>query len=83
MEKSFPFEKFNYKGVDYINMKSDIFYSFFLEIIKYAKIDESIIKEIIKRYEYAKSIKKNRIKLKKEKQALILMYDMIVENFIK
>lgn len=82
MEKTFPIEKVTYNGVEYVNMRSDIFYLFFKEINQYTKNNKSRIEEICKQYECSKNIKRKRIRFKKEKQALLSMYYFMVENLI-
>lgn len=83
MEKSFPIKEVTYKGEKYVEMKSEVFHSFFLELMKYQPIDESIIDAINNKYKKAKAIKRKRIKLKKEKEVLSLMYDIMIKTCIK
>jgi hypothetical protein len=64
-------------------MKSDVFYSFFLSMTKYVKNKKSTVNNICKQYEYATHIKRKRIKLKKEKEVLLSMYEFLFDNFIK
>jgi hypothetical protein len=79
----FPVEKSIHNGKEYLNMKSDVFHSFFLELMKYTDTEGSLIKEINKRYEKAKRIKRKRIGLKKEKEVLTVMYNIMFDKFIK
>ena len=83
MEKSFSFEQTVVNGKEYIHMKSDVFHSFFLELVKYSDVDDLIVNEVNKRYNHAKKIKKKRIRLKKEKEILVVMYNILIDKFIK
>jgi hypothetical protein len=83
MEKSFPIEEVVYNGEKYINMKSDVFYLFFLEVVKYKNISESLLNEINKRYKQAKMTKRKRIRFKKEKEVLTVMYNILFEDLLK
>jgi hypothetical protein len=78
MDKSFPVENVIFQGKKYISMKSKVFHAFFLEMMKYMNVSEYLINEINKRYDYAKRIKKKRIRLKKEKEALTVIYNLMI-----
>jgi hypothetical protein len=78
MDKSFPVENVIFQGKKYISMKSEVFHAFFLEMMKYMNVSEYLINEINKRYDYAKRIKKKRIRLKKEKEALTVIYNLMI-----
>lgn len=71
---TFPIEREEINGEEFIIMDSDIFYNFFMEMSKYIKTDKERVKFISNRYLKAKKIKRKRIRVKKEKQALNLMY---------
>ena len=83
MTSTFPIEQTTVDGIKYINMKSDVFHALFLEMMGYSELDRDIVNRVDQRFNKAKKIRKKRIKLKKEKQALIIMYNIIDSEFIK
>lgn len=78
MEKSFPVDVIEGKG--YVVMKSEVFIEFFNEIFKYKNIDSLLLDEINKRYCNSQKIKRKRVRLKKEKDVLIVMYNILLNE---
>lgn len=61
-------------------MDFDVFASFFIEVVKYKNIPREIVNPILKEYNKTRSYKKKRIRLKKEKQVLLKMYNILFNN---
>lgn len=77
MKTEFPIIEETIDGEDYILMQLEVFHAFFNEMLKYRDVDKSVVDEINKRYEKATRIKKKRIRLKKEKQVSLVMFDIL------
>jgi len=79
----FPIKIVTINGKEYIQMQDDIFYEFFLIMSEKLGVAPKLIKEISQMYQKAKKHKKKRIRLKKEKQALIIMLAILHEYLEK
>jgi hypothetical protein len=81
MKETFPFiETLTIKDREYIHMKSEVFYSMFISLTNHMDIDDQIVNLIKKEYEKARKIKKQRIRFKKEKPLLKIMYSLLALN---
>lgn len=76
----FPYKKLIINGKEYIYMDSKIFHSFFLVVSDIWGIDRDIINYVNKKYLKARKHKKKRIRLKKEKLALIEMVTILLKH---
>lgn len=83
-EMTFPIEKDTTNGEEYINMYSDHFRLIFLTMMKsHSDVSDDVINKTDKTYVKARRIKRKRIRLKKEKQALLKMWGLMDNVFIK
>lgn len=80
--KSFPYESTVVNGKEYIHIKKEDFHLFFIEMMKYAN-DEEMAQKAITMYEQSKNYKKKRLRIKKEKQALLFMWNILSYYFVK
>lgn len=71
----------NYKGKEYVVMDFDVFYNFFNGFMELRKDKDDTIDKVVegvnKQYNYAKSIKRKRIRLKKQKEVMLAMYNIL------
>ena len=82
MTVSLPMQKQTIKGKEYLLFKSEVFYALFQHVASNSNVDEKLVKYLNVQYRKAIRIKKKRIKLKKEKQILLLMGDLL-EDIVK
>lgn len=78
MQYEFPVKKISHNGKEYIWMESEVFYQFFVNISECMNIDRVIVGLINKKYNKSKRYKKKRMRLKKEKEVLQEMIEVLM-----
>lgn len=78
---TYKFEKQVLDGKEYMLMNKDLFSDFFGELMSYKKDADQELAEYVKlQFEEAKMIRRKRIRLKREKIALTVMYNMMMAS---
>lgn len=82
--KSFPIASREIiNGEEFINLECDVFVNLFNEYMKYTKVPKELVRQVNKLYDDGKSIKRKRIRHKKQKESLLLMYDIMMSDLLK
>lgn len=85
MKPNYSFEKVKINGHDYVNIGSDLFHAYFNVFVDKNpdEINKELINLINKMWSKAIYTKKKRIKLKREKYLLLLMYGIMEKVMIR
>jgi uncharacterized protein with ParB-like and HNH nuclease domain len=80
MEMTFPCKEIDINGEPHIHMNLEHFYSLFTVLFETSGIHREEINYVKRNWDKIKKIKKQRIRLKKQKQLAIYMLTLLLEK---
>jgi len=81
-EEKFPIiDTMVVRGKEYVLIDCDVFVNMFKTLMAVHGQEQEMVQYLLKEYEKAKRHKKRRIRLKKQKQVLIVMYHIMMPLF--